>query len=239
MIKQVAKLIIFHFEFFSPDVIFLSASDNMKIQTFTYNPFSENTYLLIEGEECIIVDPGCYTEHEQKSFAEYISSHHLKPVILLLTHAHIDHVLGNSFVHDEYGLLPVMDDSEIELLQSAPTYGTMWGVHCTPSPMPVKFLNEGDEIKLGNTMFSVLFTPGHSVGSVCFYDKAGKNLLGGDVLFRESIGRTDLPGGNFEVLENSIRKKLYTLPDDVIVYPGHGPVTTIGHEKKHNPFVRD
>ncbi len=209
----------------------------LKIKSFTFNPFQENTYVLSDdSNQCVIVDPGCYTQEEKAELADYIESNHLKPVKILLTHAHIDHVLGINFLTGKYNLPVVMNAIETELLKSAAVYGQMWGIQVEPSPDPAEFLKDGDRFKFGDTEFDVLFTPGHSPGSLSYYHQPTKQLLSGDVLFNGSIGRTDLPGGNFDTLEKSIRTKLYTLEDDVIVYSGHGPNTTIGREKKTNPL---
>ena len=210
----------------------------IKIQSFTFNPFQENTYVLSdESGECIIIDPGCYDAEEKEELAIFIDSKGLKPVKILLTHAHIDHVLGINFLAGKYGLPIVMNSIETELLKSASIYGQMWGIQVEPAPDPQEFLKDGDTFTFGKTELEVLFTPGHSPGSLSFYHRPTKQLIAGDVLFYGSIGRTDLPGGNFETLEKSIRTKLYTLEDDVIVYSGHGQSTTIGHEKRTNPFV--
>jgi glyoxylase-like metal-dependent hydrolase (beta-lactamase superfamily II) len=211
----------------------------LKIEQFTFNPFGENTYVLSdETGQCVIVDPGCYTKEEKEELSRYIDDNGLKPVKILLTHAHIDHVLGINYLTGKYNLPIVMNEIEVELLRSAAVYGQMWGIQVEPSPEPSSFLKEGDQFKFGNCSLDVYFTPGHSPGSLCFLHRESLQLLAGDVLFNESIGRTDLPGGNFETLERSIKDKLYTMDERVIVYPGHGPSTTIGHEKKHNPFVR-
>ena len=210
----------------------------LKIDSFTFNPFQENTYVLSdETGECIIIDPGCYDAEEKEELAIFIDSKGLKPVKILLTHAHIDHVLGINFLAGKYGLPIVMNSIETELLKSASIYGQMWGIQVEPAPDPQEFLKDGDTFTFGKTELEVLFTPGHSPGSLSFYHRPTKQLIAGDVLFYGSIGRTDLPGGNFETLEKSIRTKLYTLEDDVIVYSGHGQSTTIGHEKRTNPFV--
>ncbi|HQV99303.1 MAG TPA: MBL fold metallo-hydrolase [Bacteroidia bacterium] len=210
----------------------------LKIDSFTFNPFQENTYVLSdESGECIIIDPGCYDAEEKEELAIFIDSKGLKPVKILLTHAHIDHVLGINFLAGKYGLPIVMNSIETELLKSASIYGQMWGIQVEPAPDPQEFLKDGDTFTFGKTELEVLFTPGHSPGSLSFYHRPTKQLIAGDVLFYGSIGRTDLPGGNFETLEKSIRTKLYTLEDDVIVYSGHGQSTTIGHEKRTNPFV--
>ncbi len=212
----------------------------IKIDSFTFNPFQENTYILSdETGTCIIIDPGCYDLDEKNELAGFIDRQGLKPIKILLTHAHIDHVLGINFLSGKYNLPIVMNSIEIELLKSAAVYGQMWGIQVEPAPEPQEFLEDGDIFTFGNTELEVLFTPGHSPGSLSFYHRSTKQLIAGDVLFRESIGRTDLPGGNFETLESSIRTKLYTLEDGVVVYSGHGPSTTIGHEKRSNPFVNE
>ena len=210
----------------------------LKINSFTFNPFQEDTYLLSDDfKNCVIVDPGCYTPEEKAELSNFIDSNGLKPIKILLTHAHIDHVLGINFLVGKYNIPIVMNAIEIDLLKSAGVYGQMWGVQVEPSPEPTEFLADGDTFSFSTIDLEVLFTPGHSPGSLSFFHRTSKQLIAGDVLFNGSIGRTDLPGGNFEILEKSIRTKLYTLEDDVIVYSGHGPNTTIGKEKKSNPFV--
>ena len=211
----------------------------LKINKFTFNPFGENTYVLSDdSNECVIVDPGCYSEEEKRTLSDFITSNSLRPVKILLTHAHIDHVLGNNYLTGKYGIPIVMNQIEEKLLNDAPIYGQMWGIEMEPSPSPSTFIREGDIFEFGESKLEVFFTPGHSPGSLCFLHHESSQLIAGDVLFLESIGRTDLPGGDFEVLTKSIREKLYTLSPEIIVYPGHGPSTTIGHEKKNNPFVQ-
>ena len=210
---------------------------NQKI--FTFNLFAENTYILYnEAKEAFIIDPGCSTPQECRTLSAFISEKGLKPIRMLLTHAHLDHVLGNDFVSREYGLAPYMHKDDLELLHALAYSATFYGLDsAAPSPEPAGFLNDSDTLNLGETEFKIIFAPGHSKGSICFYAPAEKKLWCGDVLFRESIGRTDLPGGDFDTLANSIHHGLFSLPDDVTVYPGHGIPTTISHEKKYNPFV--
>ena len=208
------------------------------IQSFTFNPFQENTYVLHdETKECVIIDPGCYTDVEKEEISSYISANDLKPVKLLLTHAHIDHVLGNNYLCGKYDLKIEMNAIEKDLLKSAELYGQMWGIEVEPSPAPEVFLEEGNVVRFGSSMLQIIFTPGHSPGSICFYEPRQKFAIAGDVLFYGSIGRTDLPGGDYETLIKSIHEKVFPLGDDYKIYPGHGPETTIGHEKKFNPFV--
>ncbi len=212
----------------------------IEIQQFTFNPFQENTYLLINGKrECIIIDTGCYFEEERKELLLYIEKEGLKVTRLLNTHCHLDHIFGNKLVAVTYGVgLEIHRADEIVLVRS-PEVGAMYNVRFEPSPRPSAYLEEGDKISFGGVELEVIFTPGHSPGSVSFYCAAEKFLIGGDVLFYQSIGRTDLPGGNHATLLASIREKLFVLPDDTKVLPGHGPATTIGFEKRHNPFLNE
>lgn len=208
------------------------------VKQFTFSPVQENTYVVYNelGEACII-DPGCYYQNERNQLKELIKTTDLQPKYLLNTHCHLDHVFGNKFIHDTYGLNLHLHPLEEKVLAFAPTSGEMWGLPFENYEGPLVFLEESDTITLGNDTFQIFLTPGHSPGSICFYLKDQGLLIGGDVLFRESIGRTDLPGGDHETLLNSIRVKLFTLPDEVVVYPGHGPTTTIGYEKRNNPFL--
>ena len=211
---------------------------SIQVQALTFNPFEENTYFLIApNKECIIIDPGCFDEAERKDFREYISENELKPVRLINTHCHIDHILGNAFVANEYNLDLEMHEGELPVLKTGDTVAGMYGIPYQTSPLPKAFLREGDEIVLEGRRLKILFTPGHSPASICLYNEQDQWIIGGDVLFYESIGRTDLPGGNHETLIQSIRTQLFTLSDDTIVYPGHGPETRIGYEKMFNPFL--
>jgi glyoxylase-like metal-dependent hydrolase (beta-lactamase superfamily II) len=208
------------------------------VQSFTNNPYQENTYILYdESGECAIIDPGMETAAEQNAVVNFIRDNHLKPVLLLNTHCHIDHVLGNKFIFDQYGLKPKFHAGELPLLEAVVAYAPAMGIRYEASPLPDEYLPETGTIKFGNTELGLIFAPGHSPAHLCFYDKNANLLIGGDVLFRNSIGRTDLPGGSFTQLVDNIEQKLFTLPDDCTVYPGHGPETTIGFEKQTNPFL--
>jgi hydroxyacylglutathione hydrolase len=210
----------------------------IKIDFFTFNPFQENTYILSdETKECLVIDPGCYDSFEKDELVRFIENQKLKPVKLLNTHCHVDHVLGNKFIADKYKLQIELNNLEIPLLRAVTDYAPQFGVYCEPSPEPFVLLNEGDTIKFGNSELKILFTPGHSPGSICFFNENEKLIISGDVLFQMSIGRTDLPGGDYETLIKSIREKLFVLDDAIKVYPGHGPATTIGFEKLNNPFL--
>jgi glyoxylase-like metal-dependent hydrolase (beta-lactamase superfamily II) len=210
----------------------------ISVQSFTANPYQENCYVLFdESNECIIIDPGAYTSQEQNELSRFIESQQLKPVRLLNTHCHIDHVLGNAFVHSLYGLLPEFHSLELELLHAIPSYAPQMGIRYELSPLPETFLSESGKIAFGQSELELIFAPGHSPGHLCFYSPADNFLIGGDVLFYQSIGRTDLPGGNHQQLLDTIKHKLFNLPTDCVVYPGHGPSTQIGFEKAHNPFL--
>lgn len=207
------------------------------IQAFSNNPYQENTYLLYDDSgECAIIDPGMYTATEQNAVVSFIAEHQLKPVLLLNTHCHIDHVLGNKFVFDQYGLKPQFHEGEMVILEAMPAWAQQSGIRYELSPLPDIYLPESGTVTFGNTKLELIFAPGHSPAHLCFYSQADQIVIGGDVLFRGSIGRTDLPGGNHAQLINKIQQKLFVLPDDCTIYPGHGPETTIGFEKATNPF---
>lgn len=209
----------------------------IKIKKFTFNPFQENSYLLInEQKECIVVDPGCFDRREEDEFSSYIEEHELTPTMLINTHAHIDHVLGNHFVCRQYGLGLSIFQSEYPMLEMAMRSSEIYGIPYTPSPEPQSFLKEGDQIPFGNTHLSVLHVPGHAPDHIVLLNEEENFLIGGDVLFKRSIGRTDLPGGNHDDLLHNIRTKIFPLKESIVVYSGHGPETTIGEEKQLNPF---
>jgi len=210
----------------------------LTVKAFVFSPVQENTYVVYnEKNDCCVIDPGCYSGKERKELQNFIQENDLSPKYLLNTHCHLDHVFGNQYIHDQYGLLLHIHPEETRVLAYAPVSGTQWNLPFENYSGKLVYLNEGDVIRLGEDELKVLFTPGHSPGHICFYSEAEQIIISGDVLFRKSIGRTDLPGGDFETLMHSIREKLYMLPDYVKVYPGHGETTTIGYEKKHNPFV--
>ncbi|GIV31748.1 MAG: MBL fold hydrolase [Saprospiraceae bacterium] len=207
--------------------------------SFTFNPFSENTYLVIdESKECIIIDPGCYTHAEKKELETFIEEQGLVPVRLLNTHCHIDHVFGNQFVANRWNLGLEIHRLERPILEAVPLVAQFYGVPIPePSPAPSRFIEPGEVISFGQTELEVLFTPGHSPGHIALWCETERFVIAGDVLFKESIGRTDLPGGDFDTLIQSIKSQLFPLGDDVWVFPGHGPKTTIGHERRYNPFL--
>jgi len=209
----------------------------MQIKQFVFNGFAENTYILFdESKKAIIVDPGCYGKEEEAQLQLFVDENDLEVIKLLNTHCHIDHVLGNYFVKQTYNVPLVMHEIEVPYLESVASYAGNYGFAQYSPTQADRFIKEGDKINFGDQELDILFTPGHSAGHVVFYHEQSKSLIGGDVLFRQSIGRTDLPGGNHQQLLDNIRDKLWPLPEDVTVFPGHGPQTTIGFEKKHNPF---
>lgn len=211
----------------------------LEIKTFTFNPYQENTYLLYdELGNCAIIDPGMYGEADEKALTTFISTHNLTPKMLLNTHCHIDHVLGNNFIFNQYGLYPQFHEGELPVLIEVQNYAPQMGFRYDISPIGETFLPEEGSIFIGQDELKLIYAPGHSPAHLCFYHASQKFLIGGDVLFRNSIGRTDLPGGNHELLLKNIKEKIYTLPDETIVYPGHGPSTTVGFEKATNPFIR-
>ncbi|MFN8354836.1 MAG: MBL fold metallo-hydrolase [Spirosomataceae bacterium] len=210
----------------------------IQLKAFVFNPFQENTYLVWdETKEALIIDPGCSNASERRELSDFIADEGLNPVRLLNTHGHIDHVLGNFFVQQRYGLKLHIHAKDVPVLKAVKTYAPNYGFPDYQEVEPEGLLNEGDVVVFGNSSFEVLFVPGHAPGHVVFVNHEQHICLGGDVLFRGSVGRTDLPGGNFDTLVESIQQKLFTLADDMTVYPGHGPSTTIGYEKKWNPFV--
>ena len=210
----------------------------MEVKSLTFNAFSENTYILYdETKECAIVDPGCSNVTEERALVDFIEKNGLKPTLLINTHAHIDHVFGIDFVNRKWGLKLHIHRGEQPLIDMLPQISQMYGLAMSPIEAPTTYIDEGDIVTFGNTVLDILLTPGHSPASVCFFEPKSKQVIAGDVLFEGSIGRTDLPGGDYDTLIGSITDKLFPLGDDVIVYPGHGPATTIEVERKTNPFL--
>lgn len=212
----------------------------MKIKLFVFNPFQENTYLLInESNECILIDPGCFEEEEKERLKTYLEENKLVLKRVLNTHLHLDHAFGNSFLSHQYGINAEANKADEFLLKDMSRQAGLFGISEVDEAAPLgNYLNEGDKIKLGNIELEVLHIPGHSPGSLVYYAPKDKCVFAGDVLFRGSIGRTDLAKGNYDELISGIRSKLLTLPDETVVFSGHGPRTTIGEEKWGNPFLK-
>lgn len=212
----------------------------MKLASYTFNDFYENTYILHDDTgACVIIDPGCNSFEEEAKLTYFIESNGLKPERLLNTHCHIDHVLGNLFISNRYNLSLEIHSGEQIVLDFVPQMASMYGIPFKGNPIDIKYIEVNQDISFGNTVLQVLFTPGHSPASISFYHKESKTLIAGDVLFEGSIGRTDLPGGDYNTLIQSIKDQYYPLGDDVLVYPGHGPATRIGQERLRNPFLKE
>jgi glyoxylase-like metal-dependent hydrolase (beta-lactamase superfamily II) len=187
--------------------------------------------------EAVIIDPGCYSMEERGELFDFIKDQKLKPVKLLNTHCHIDHVLGNAFIKRSYDIPLWFHQDEVPILRAVPAYASNYGFPNYQDSKADHYIKEGEIIKFGNSQLEAILVPGHAPGHLVFYNKHEKICIGGDTLFQGSIGRTDLPGGDHETLLYAIKNKLFILPDEVKVYPGHGPSTTIGFEKINNPFV--
>jgi hydroxyacylglutathione hydrolase len=212
----------------------------IKIHHFVFNPFSENTYILSdETGKAVIVDAGCHNQQEEDELSDYIKQAGLEPAHHLLTHTHIDHIFGVGFIYRAYGLRPTMHKAGLPFLRAAKEQAIMFGVEDIEIIEPDTFIEDGTIITFGNSTLETLYTPGHIDGHVCFVSKADRFVVVGDVIFRESVGRWDLPSGNEELLAKSIKNKIYTLDKKYRLLPGHGPETTVGHEMLHNPFVSE
>lgn len=209
------------------------------VKTFIFNEFQVNTYVLSDtSKECIIIDPGCNNARQQSELSDYVSAQALNPVLLVNTHGHIDHIAGNRFVQLTYNIPLAIHGEDSFLLGRAQHFAELFAFRTEDSPRPNRILNDGDEIRFGNSVLSVFHIPGHSPGSIVLYSEESRLVISGDVLFNGSVGRSDLPGGNHKTLIKGIKEKLMTLPRDIVVYPGHGPATTIGFEYDTNPFLQ-
>lgn len=210
-----------------------------KVYQLTYGPFAENTYVIADDDlNAIIIDPGMYHPEENAQFFEFINSHQLKPCRLLLTHAHLDHVFGVNWINKTYGLTPEIHFDDQIVYESAVVVAKQYGLNMNQLVPSNISLIHNQVFKFGGSEFRIIHTPGHSPGSVCFRNDNEGYVISGDVLFQGSIGRTDLPGGDFNVLIRSINEHIINLAEDTIVYSGHGPVTTVGQEKISNPFLQ-
>ena len=211
----------------------------LRLKSFTFNPFQENTYLIInDNNDCWIVDPGMYDSSETNELVRYLDTNGLTPQAIINTHTHIDHIFGVQFLMDKYNIPFSFHEKDLPVLNGAAGSAAVFGLQFGKAPAYNSFIKENETLKLGEDEVAVRFTPGHSPGSIIFYYQPGGWVIAGDVLFNGSIGRTDLPGGNFDTLIKSIREQLFTLPDETVVHPGHGPGTNIGDEKLYNPFLK-
>jgi glyoxylase-like metal-dependent hydrolase (beta-lactamase superfamily II) len=211
----------------------------MKVTALTFNQFQENTYIISDNtKECIIIDPGCYKDFERTELTDFIKTNNLKPVKLINTHCHIDHILGNKFVSEQWKLELYAHKEDLPLLANTGAVAKMYGFEkYEGSPYPKHFLEQGGTLKFGASELEIIFTPGHAPGHICLLSRKEGFIIAGDVLFNGSIGRTDLPGGDYDTLIKSIKTKLLPLDENTIVYCGHGPSTSIGKEKMNNPFL--
>jgi glyoxylase-like metal-dependent hydrolase (beta-lactamase superfamily II) len=211
----------------------------MDVKKLIFNPLQENTYIVYDDtKECVIIDPGCQKPMEKNALKQFISDAGLRPKLLLNTHCHFDHIFGNNFVCDEYGIELWASESESANIRRFTASASLFGISEEQPKPPSHFLEDGQIIKFGNSELKVISAPGHSPGSLCFYSETGNFLIAGDTLFAGSIGRTDLPGGSYDEIKKSL-KKLIALPAETRVYCGHGPETTIGKEKLCNPFIAE
>jgi len=211
----------------------------MTIKTFTFNPIQENTYLVYdETNEAVVIDAGCISDIEKRALKNYIEDNKLTLKRVLNTHLHFDHQFGNKFLFTTFGIMPEAGKEDEYLLENVIAQTRSFGMAVDEEAQPLGgYITDNQEIIFGNTTFKAFHVPGHSPGSMAFYDEKEGVLFAGDVLFRASIGRTDLPKGDYATLIHSITDKLLPLPDSTVVYSGHGPATTIGFEKKNNPFL--
>jgi glyoxylase-like metal-dependent hydrolase (beta-lactamase superfamily II) len=210
----------------------------LQIKQFTFSPMAENTYVVYnENKEASIIDPGCLTVMEKAELEGFIKRNELSVKNILLTHAHLDHVFGLKWAVETYNTIPHMHPAEQPVLDRGHQMGLMYGLTFDDYTGITYPIADGEVLQLGEDLLEIIYAPGHAPGHVCYYCKKQDFVIGGDVLFQGSIGRTDLPGGNYETLIRSIKTRLLILPDQTVVYSGHGPETTIGEEKRFNPFL--
>ena len=211
----------------------------MQVQIFRVNPFETNCLVCHDEGEAVLIDPGTYTEEERSAVSSYLSEHGLVLRHLLLTHGHLDHIFGLAHFAESFSMGYAMHEADLPLIEEAELQASMFGVDIRTPPAPSRLLSEGETISFGRARWEIFCTPGHSPGSISFVDQSNRAVIAGDVLLQGSIGRTDLWAGSMQVLMNSIQTVLLRLPDDFVVYPGHGPTTTIGRERESNPFLAE
>jgi hydroxyacylglutathione hydrolase len=217
----------------------MNNNDMLQVQRFTFNQLAEHTYVIYDdAKDCMIVDPGCSTREEEQELSAFIVEKSLCVTQLINTHCHVDHIVGNAYVKRTYNVPLAIHPEEVFMLELSPSHASHYGIsYCEPTQAEL-FLRAGDRIQLGNSHLQVLHVPGHSKGHIALYSPVDQLCLAGDVLFKNYVGRTDLPGGDYEVLMRSIHEQLFLLDDLVVIYPGHGAKTTIGIEKKNNPYCK-
>ena len=210
------------------------------IQSFAFGPFQENTYIVYNDEKtAVIIDPGCFNSHEQQMLTNFIETNKLNVKALLSTHCHIDHIFGNAFVLDKYNVDYYVHELDLPILERGERSAQVYGIPgFIPSPQPTKFLNDNEVITFDNLSFKVIFMPGHSPGHIAFYSEENNLIISGDVIIQGAFGRTDLPGGDFEVLKDTIKNIFFQLPDSTVIYSGHGNSSTIEIEKKTNHILK-
>ena len=210
----------------------------IKVHRLVFSPIEVNTYIVAAPDgECAVIDCGCYDPQEFRVLTDFLKQEDLKPVVLLNTHCHLDHIFGNKLFFERYGLKPLYSEFDEQNRRLSTQHAAIYGLKMDVQPSAERYIEEGESIVIGATEFKAIHVPGHSAGTLNFYSREEGILFSGDALFAGSIGRTDLPGGNHPTLIKSITDKLLTLPEETIVYPGHGPSTTIGMEKRSNPFL--
>lgn len=210
----------------------------MKLITFTVNPFQQNTYLLTHASKAVLFDAGFFNASEHHQLAQSLKQENADLEAIILTHAHIDHVIGLEDVKAKYDVPVYLHPDDQYLWENYMSHAAMFGVDVTPFSFEPEWIQENPQLSIGSFTMDARHTPGHAPGHLSFYFKDEGFAISGDALFQGSIGRTDLYKGDFDILEKSIRTQLYTLPDETVVYSGHGPATTIGNEKATNPFVK-
>jgi len=211
----------------------------MTLHHLVFNPYEVNTYIVAANDgQCAIVDPACCSPGEQTALKRFIADEGLRPIWLINTHGHFDHVIGNAFVCQTWPVKTVTHRGDLFLMENAYRQGEMFGFSVEQPPTPTVFVDEGDAVEFDDVSLQIRHIPGHSPGSIVLYSPIQKWVIVGDVMFRGSIGRTDLPGGNYDLLITGIENKLMMLPPDTIVHPGHGPDTSLGRERKYNPYLK-
>ena len=211
----------------------------MTVEKFTFNPFYTNCYLIIHNKKCIIIDPSCYFDNEKEKIYKYLKINNLKPILYIATHGHIDHIFGSKFLKEKFNIPFYAHKDEQDLINVSHEHSKYYfNLEMDIPPQVDNYIKEGDQINLDDEKIEIVEVPGHTVGHIALISRTLKAVFTGDTLFEKTIGRTDLPGGDTETLLRSIHLKILSLPDDFIVYPGHGNNTTIGDAKKYNPYIK-